>query len=279
MKILITGANGYIGSNVTKQLLDQGAEVVACDIAINNIDSRAKIIKYNVFECSETDNAFTMLDSPDICLHLAWRDGFVHNSHKHIQDLSAHYTFLTNLIDNGLKHLAVMGTMHEVGYHEGKIDENTPCNPLSQYGIAKNALRQSMILYTAQKGCLLQWIRGYYIFGDDLKNHSIFTKLTEASQRGDTTFPFTTGKNQYDFMHVNELVRQIAAVVSQDKVVGIINCCTGQPKSLAEAVEGFIADNKLAIKLNYGAFPDRPYDSPCTYGDNTKIQQILKAQE
>lgn len=279
MKILITGANGYIGSNVTKQLLDQGAEVVACDIVTNHIDPRAKIVKYNVFECSENDNAFTLLGSPDVCLHLAWRDGFVHNSHKHIQDLSAHYTFLTNLIDNGLKHLAVMGTMHEVGYHEGKIDENTPCNPMSQYGIAKNTLRQSMMLYAAQKNCLLQWIRGYYIFGDDLKNHSIFTKLTEASQRGEKTFPFTTGKNQYDFMNVNELVRQIAAVVTQDKVTGIINCCTGKPKSLAEAVEGFIADNKLDIKLNYGAFPDRPYDSPCTYGDNTKIQQILQAQE
>lgn len=279
MKILITGANGYIGSNVTKQLLDQGAEVVACDIVTNHIDPRAKIVKYNVFECSENDNAFTLLGSPDVCLHLAWRDGFVHNSHKHIQDLSAHYTFLTNLIDNGLKHLAVMGTMHEVGYHEGKIDENTPCNPMSQYGIAKNTLRQSMMLYAAQKNCLLQWIRGYYIFGDDLKNHSIFTKLTEASQRGEKTFPFTTGKNQYDFMNVKELVSQIAAVVTQDKVTGIINCCTGKPKSLAEAVEGFIADNKLDIKLNYGAFPDRPYDSPCTYGDNTKIQQILNAQK
>lgn len=279
MKILITGANGYIGSNVTKQLLDQGAEVVACDIATNHIDPRANIVKYNVFECGENDNAFTLLGAPDVCLHLAWRDGFVHNSHKHIQDLSAHYTFLTNLIDNGLKHLAVMGTMHEVGYHEGKIDENTPCNPMSQYGIAKNTLRQSMMLYAAQKNCLLQWIRGYYIFGDDLKNHSIFTKLTEASQRGEKTFPFTTGKNQYDFMNVKELVSQIAAVVTQDKVTGIINCCTGKPKSLAEAVESFIADNKLDIKLNYGAFPDRPYDSPCTYGDNTKIQQILNAQK
>lgn len=39
-----------------------------------------------------------------------------------------------------------MGTMHEVGYWEGAIDEHTPCNPQSQYGIAKNAMRQSLML-------------------------------------------------------------------------------------------------------------------------------------
>lgn len=45
--------------------------------------------------------------------------------------------------------------------------------------------------------------------------------------------------------------------------------------SLADRVEQFIKDHNLEIELNYGAFPDRPYDSPCEYGDATKINQIL----
>ncbi|MBR2178699.1 MAG: NAD(P)-dependent oxidoreductase, partial [Paludibacteraceae bacterium] len=187
MKILVTGANGYIGSNVVKQLLDGGHEVVACDIASNNIDARAEVKQFDIFSIKESDNAFTTLGSPDVCLHLAWRDGFVHNSPKQMLDLSSHYKFLTNLINNGLKHLAVMGTMHEVGYHEGKIDSDTPCNPQSLYGIAKNTLRQSIMLFAAQNGCKLQWIRAFYIYGDDLKNHSIFTKLIEASEAGKKT--------------------------------------------------------------------------------------------
>lgn len=276
MKILVTGANGYIGNHVVTSLLDRGHYVVACDIKTDNIDRRAQIVKFDIFQNCNKDDLFVKFGSPDVCMHLAWRDGFVHNSPCHMQDLSAHYIFLTNLINQGLRQLAVMGTMHEVGYFEGKIEETTPCFPLSLYSVAKNSLRQSLMLFCQQNNCLLQWLRGFYIFGDDLKNHSIFTKLVEAAQRGEKTFPFTSGKNKYDFISVEELVNQITAVLLQTEISGIINCCSGKPISLADAVESFIKNNNLKIKLNYGVYPDRVYDSPCIYGDDSKIQSILK---
>lgn len=277
MKILVTGANGYIGRHVVKALLDKGANVIACDIITDDVDERADRRVLDLFNIPE-GNIYEVLGSPDVCLHMAWRNGFVHNSPTQIGDISAHYMFLTSMIDGGLKQLAVMGSMHEVGYWEGAIDENTPCNPMSMYGIAKDTLRRSMLLYAQQKSIILQWLRGYYILGDDKHNHSIFCKLLMAAEEGKKRFPFTTGKNQYDFITVEELANQISAVVMQKDVVGIINCCTGKPMSLADRVEQFIKDNDLDIMLEYGAFPDRPYDSPCVYGDAALINMILDKQ-
>lgn len=272
-RILVTGAGGYIGRYVVKELCDKGAEVIAADIKADGIDGRAKIVSEDIFGGSE--KIFEELGKPDICIHMAWRNGFVHNSPSHMGDLSAHYRFIDNMISGGLKHLAVMGSMHEIGYHEGAVDENTPCNPVSMYGIAKDALRRSTMLLAKQKGICLQWLRAFYIFGDDKRNSSIFSKLTAAAEEGKKTFPFTSGKNKYDFISVEELAKQIAAAASQTGVSGIINCCTGVPVSLGEKVEGFIKEHGFDIKLDYGAFPDRPYDSPAIWGDAEKINKIM----
>lgn len=273
--VLVTGSNGYIGTHVIAALKQMGAKVIAVDRSDKD-DSLADVqIVANIF-----DENVSVLDElgfiPDACLHLAWRDGFNHSSPSHMKDLSGHFDFLTNLAASGVKQIAVMGSMHEVGYWEGAIDEDTPCNPQSLYGVAKNALRQSLALSFTNGDTSFQWIRGYYIFGDDENAQSIFGKLLRSAKEGNKTFPFTTGKNKYDFLPIEELANQIAAVVMQDEVTGIINCCSGNPISLAEQVESFIADHALDIRLEYGAFPDRPYDSPGVWGDASKINVILE---
>lgn len=273
-KILVTGANGYIGHNVVKYLLDQGCDVIAVDIKNDNIDKRAKFKCIDLFQ---TDiNFYEELEQPEVCLHMAWRNGFKHDSLNHISDLYGHFNFLNNLIENGTKQIAVMGTMHEIGFYEGKVDENTVTNPFSLYGVAKNSLRQLMEIQQKKYNFTLQWLRCFYIYGDDKHNNSIFTKIILAEEEGKEKFPFTTGVNQYDFIHVDELVTQINAIISQDEVNGIINCCSGTATALKDKVEAFLKENNFKIKLEYGVFPERAYDSKIIYGDNTKIKKILK---
>ena len=273
--VLITGAGGYIGRHVVKKILDSGANVIACARQNEEIDNRAKILAIDIL--SGDKYIFRLAGKPDICLHMAWKDGFIHNSESHMSNISSHYIFLKNMLDEGLKHITVMGTMHEVGYYEGAIDENTPCNPISMYGIAKDALRRSLFLMAKEKDAVFQWLRAYYVYGDDLKNQSIFSKLLHAEEEGKTVFPFNTGKNKYDFIHVNELAEQISATIRQNKINGIINCCTGEPISLGEKVETFIKEHNMQIRLIYGVYPDRSYDSPGVWGNSRKINEITKA--
>lgn len=274
MKVLITGAGGYIGKHVVKAFLNEGHEVLAADYNHKGIDERARIVEEPIF--GNKKNVYELMGKPDVLVHLAWRDGFIHNSETHMMDLSSHMTFLKNMIDGGLKYLSVMGSMHEVGYWEGAIDENTPCKPLTMYGIAKNALRQAVLLYTENKDIAVHWLRAFYIYGDDSRGSSIFAKLLQAVEDGKKEFPFTTGKNKYDFLHIEELSKQIMYASIQNEINGTINICSGKEISLADKVEGYIKDNHLNITLKYGAYPDRAYDSPGIWGDAAKIKRIME---
>ena len=273
-RILVTGANGYLGKHVTKELLSKGLDVVACDINFDNLPDSVEKLNVNIFDSS--NDIFSLAGHPDKLIHLAWRNGFQHNSPTHMQDLPLHIAFIDNMINSGLKSVTVMGTMHEVGYWEGAIPADAPTNPQSLYGIAKNSLRQAIEVIKNNKDIVMHWIRGYYITGDDEKSNSVLGKIILADRQGKEFFPFTSGKNLYDFITVEELASQIVATALQDKYQGIINCCSGNPVSLGERAEQFIKENNLKIKLQYGAFPDRPYDSPGVWGDATVINEIMK---
>ena len=275
LKILVTGANGYLGQGIVRSILNNGHCVVATDFNTQFVDERAERIACNLFE---VDNPYSFFGEPDVLLHLAWRDGSVHYSSAHIDDLPKHYAFIKKMVDGGIQQVAVMGSMHEIGFFEGSINESTPCHPTTPYGIGKNALRDLTQMICKQKNIVFQWLRGYYIVGNSKFGSSIFSKITAAVDEGKTEFPFTLGQNQYDFIDYPDFCAQVAAVVGQKNEQGIINICSGKPEKLADRVERFIKENDYRIKLQYGAFPDRPYDSKAIWGNDTKIRKIMENQ-
>ncbi len=273
MRILVTGANGYLGKGVVKRLLNDGIDVIATDFRDDLIDSRADVKCCDLFSVEEP---FDFFEQPDVVLHMAWRDGFSHNSMNHVFDLSKHTEFLSKMLDAGLRQIAVMGTVHEIGFFEGSVHDNTPCNPQSLYGICKNALRRIVEIKAKDKKAVFQWLRGYYIVGNTKDGCSIFSKIVQAAERGETEFPFTLGLNQFDFLDYDVFCKYVADAVEQTEIDGIINICAGRPEKLADRVERFIQENGFSISLQYGAFLDRPYDSKAIWGDDFKLKMIEK---
>jgi len=273
LKVLVTGGGGYIGRHVIKNLLDLGNRVIALDFLTDDIDDRAEKHKIDIF--NEHAGLFERLGKPDVMIHLAWKDGFRHNSKAHMEFLSSHYNFIISMVSQGLKQVVVMGSMHEVGYFNGEIKEDTPTNPRSLYGVSKDCLRRALTLDLESSDIVLQWVRAFYILGDDERNSSIFTKIIQAEREGKEKFPFTTGTNEYDFIDIDTLGHMIAKVACQNKISGVINCCSGKPRKLKDVVEEFIQEKGFNISLEYGVFPDRPYDSPKVFGNVDKINRIL----
>lgn len=277
MKVLVTGANGYLGRGIVAQLLRLEHQVIATDFNKEESIDAVPCLTFKEANLFDINDPYTFFEQPDVVLHLAWRDGFVHNSMAHVNDFSKHVAFLQKMFDSDAKRIAVMGSMHEVGFFEGSIDESTPCHPETLYGIAKNAVKDVTIMMSKKTGKTYQWLRGYYIVGNTAKGSSIFSKIVQANEQGKTEFPFTSGQNQYDFLDYDDFCQRVALAVTQDEICGIINVSSGHPEKLADRVERFIKANGFNIKLKYGSFPDRPYDSKAIWGNSNKIEKIISA--
>lgn len=163
MKIAVTGANGYLGSGIVRELLNDGHDVVAVSRRTDNIDNDAKIISKHIFDM---ENPFQEMGKPDVILHAAWQDGFIHDSKRHIENLDKHVQFIDKLMKSDVKRISVLGTVHEIGFFEGSVDENTSTNPITNYGIAKNAMRQVTESLAMKYNKQFQWIRAFYIVGN-----------------------------------------------------------------------------------------------------------------
>lgn len=280
-KILITGANGYIGSHIVATILRQkiDVEIITTDLNNANIDKKAKFISYDILNNAKSKSLYADLCCPDVVLHLAWRDGFNHNSTSHIEDLSGHFCFLKNLIDSGCNHIAIAGSFREYGSCNGKVSENHLCVSNNNYSLAKCTLHQAISQYIEDRDVCLQYLRFFTPYGDDELNNSILSKILKWEKEGRESFPFTDGKEQYDYIHIDDLSKQVIATILQTKISGNINICSGKPTMLKEIVEEFVKKKKLKIHPEYGAFVRRGYDSTVIYGDNEKIKKNLGAYD
>lgn len=105
MNIIVTGANGYIGRNVVRGLLDKGHQVTAMlfdgETPHHFLDG-ASLFYGNIFALSQ-DKKCDLVKDAECLLHLAWQAGFNHRDPSHLANVMKHYEFLTSMAELGIK--------------------------------------------------------------------------------------------------------------------------------------------------------------------------------
>src|SRR3978361_2375905 len=162
MKILVTGATGFIGTHVINELLKSNYQVIATTTRADLKSSIGKL-SYAFLDLNNVkpdEDYFSSLNRPDILIHLAWQGLPNYKSLFHFENnLIAHYSFLKNMVTNGLKKLVVTGTCFEYGMKEGCLSEEMVTDPQNPYALAKDTLRKFLFELQKKHPFDFTWIR------------------------------------------------------------------------------------------------------------------------
>lgn len=281
IKVLVTGATGFIGDYVIRQLLNSGCEVIATSAheekaARTDWFPRVRYIPFRLEEMDETKDYHAFFGKPDLLIHLAWEGLPNYKSLFHFEDnLPRHYRFLKNLVVNGLKDITITGTCFEYGMQEGALKETDEAKPANPYALAKDCLRKFMSELQKLHPFVFKWVRLFYLYGKGQSPNALLSQLEKALAEGKPGFEMSGGEQVRDYLPVEAVADNIVKIAGQDKVTGIINCCSGIPVTVKQLVEQYLEERGKTIQLILGYYPYPDYEPMRFWGDHTKLKTIL----
>ena len=280
MKILVTGATGFIGNYVVSELLNKNMDVIT-----TGIESKMKVHKkwledvtYIQADLNESrTDWFTFFGEPDMIIHLSWQGLPNYKELFHFEEnLPNNYYFIKNMVKSGCKKVVVIGTCFEYGMQSGALKEDLETKPDNPYALAKDTLRKYLEQFQTHVDFNLKWIRLFYMYGNGQNPNSILSQLETALESGEKVFNMSGGEQLRDYLPVEKVAENIVKISLQDKINGIINCCSGEPISIRNLVENYLKENNKSIELNLGHYPYPDYEPMAFWGNTKKLEKAIR---
>lgn len=257
MKFVVTGATGFIGRHVVALLLEQGHDVLGVTRDASRLAPKPGLTVFQA-DLAEEPNAALMreITEADCLIHLAWNGLPNYMSRHHFEDeLPRQYRFLKAAIENGAKKIFISGTCFEYGLKNGCLTPDTPCDPVTAYGLAKDTLRRQLFFLTNNLPVILIWGRLFYVYGEGQHTNSLYPQLCKAAREGQSVFNMSAGDQIRDYLYIEDLSKSIVSRLMYISANDVINICSEQPRSVRSLVEYWIMINNWHIKLALGFYP------------------------
>lgn len=221
-KVVITGATGFIGSWLVKELASNNIEIIALvrdvDKATAVIGDKARLIKYYSEEYLKLQDCNIDIDA---FYHLAW-EGVAPEKKNDRATQVKNIDFAMEMLEYagkiGAKRFIATGTVAEYAFCEDVMDVNAKQTPNDLYGAAKTATHYMLETWARSMGMPFNWVVIPSTFGEGRRDNNILTYTIQTLLKGDKpSYGYLT--QMWDFLYVGEVVRALR-LIGKKGIVG-----------------------------------------------------------
>lgn len=276
MRVLITGARGFIGRHV-RELLESDPRVAETH-AVRSSPGQAEASEaqtvWHTVDLTAAEAAHSLVETvrPTHIVNAAWvtKHSDYWESEDNIRWLAASCDLLHAFQMIGGERFVQIGTAAEYDWSYGCMVEGvTPERPTTLYGAAKKSFHDTLQMAALKSGFSAATGRIFFGYGAHENPARIIPYACQQIARGEAA-DFSSGSAWRDFLHVEDLAAAVVALLFSP-LQGAVNLASGIPVQLAEIVTrlGEIAQRPDLIRL--GVRPDRPGDPPMLVADVSRI--------
>jgi GDP-4-dehydro-6-deoxy-D-mannose reductase len=288
MRILVTGADGFVGRHLIQGLLGKKHEVLAGLQYVNpNFDLPIKGI---YFELTDQDSVLNLLreTKPEGIIHLA-AQSMVQKAWENPAETFLINTVGTIYLVNAMKEIVPNAKLISVGSSEeygltGKcgepLTEEHPCKPQNPYATSKLATGQTLLQMAFKEHLNIIHVRPFNHFGPGQREGFVvsdFASQIAKIEKGINPPIIKAGdlSAKRDFTDVRDVIEAYIALVEQPIEIGIYNICSGIPRSIQEILKFLVSQSEVSIRIEMDKERFRPSEVPLFIGSNKKIKQAV----
>jgi nucleoside-diphosphate-sugar epimerase len=272
VRILLTGAGGFVGRQTLNALVQTGHDIVVAS-SQPAFDGRVcDWIVGNLMAAGEPER-IAKAARADRILHLAWTStgGSFWGDPQNLDWVAATLCLVRATIRHGASRVAVAGTCHEYAWPQsGKCVENvTPLAAHTLYDGSKDATRRILQIYADREGVVFAWARLFYLFGHNEHKNKLVASIARALVAGQPA-RCSSGRVVRDYMDVRDAGAALASLATSE-TSGAINVASGNGTLVAEIARslGKISGRPELIEL--GTVPDRPFEPQMIVADTRRL--------